>query len=423
MRTYRALLILLALALLAALAAWAVGTDPGYVLVQRGGWALETSLVFALLSVLVVAATLALLVWLLRWPLRTMTARARRAGRIRFARGALALIEGRHARAETQLVASSRLRSVRVPALIGAYYAARGRGDGKRQGEMLARLGADADGAVAAAVLRAEAELLEGRAGTAIELLTPLEQSQNLPPAGVRALVAALAARGRARECGPLLARLRRSPALPPADLDAFEGGVIARALTDATSAVQLDAYWSELARAQRRLPRVAEAYARCARALGAGEPAAHEVESVLKKNWSDDAVLAWSELETPDGALRLRTAEAWLRERPTSGGLLVALGRLCRGQSLWGKAEDSLRRALGGPHAALAWEELGHVWSAQDDAGRAARAYANALAVARHEPPQAVAGLATRGELLAPPIAIEERTEHGVPRLPEALR
>jgi HemY protein len=422
-RTYRALLVLLGLALLAALAAWTIGTDPGYVLVQRGGWALETSLVFALVALGALIALVALVTWLLRWPLRAMTERARRRGRIRFARGALALIEGRHARAETLLIASSRLRSVRVPALIGAYYAARGRGDARRQGELLANLGADEDGVVAAAVLRAEAELAEGRAGTAIELLTPLEQGQRLPPAGVRALIAALAARGRARECGPLLARMRRSPALPPAELDAFEGSVVARALTDATSVVNFDACWNELSRAQRRLPGVAEAYARRAAVLGVGDPAAREVEAVLKKQWSDDAVLAWSALQTPDGAVRLRTAEGWLRERPTSGGLLVALGRLCRDQSLWGKAEEYLRRALGGAHAAQAWEELGHVWAAQGDAARASRAYANALAATRREPPQAVEGLATRGELLEAPIAVEERSEHGVPRLPEASR
>ncbi|HQW65162.1 MAG TPA: heme biosynthesis HemY N-terminal domain-containing protein, partial [Pseudomonadota bacterium] len=143
MKAYRLLLGFFGLALLAAVVAWLVGADPGYVLIQRAPYTVETTLVFALGAVLAAWLVLALLWWLVRWPLRAMLVRARRRGRIRFARGALALTEGRWVRAEKLLLGSSRMRSVKLPALIGAYHAARLRGDARRQGEVLERLGAE----------------------------------------------------------------------------------------------------------------------------------------------------------------------------------------------------------------------------------------------------------------------------------------
>ena len=111
MKAYRLLLGFFGLALLAAVVAWLVGADPGYVLIQRAPYTVETTLVFALGAVLAAWLFLALLWWLVRWPLRAMLVRARRRGRIRFARGALALTEGRWVRAEKLLLGSSRMRS------------------------------------------------------------------------------------------------------------------------------------------------------------------------------------------------------------------------------------------------------------------------------------------------------------------------
>lgn len=419
MRAYRLLLGFFALALLAAVVAWLVGADPGYILIQRAPWTVETTLVFALGAVLAAWIVLTLLWWLLRWPLRAMVGRARRRGRIRFARGALALTEGRWVRAEKLLLGSSRMRSVKLPALIGAYHAARLRGDARRQGEVLARLGAEPEGALAAATLRAEAELEDGRAGTAIELLTPLDHAQRLPPAAARALARALALRGRGREALPLLQKVRTGLAAPREELDAFEADVLARALAAASDAINLRSLWQELSRAQRRLPGVGTAFARRAAALGLAD-LGDEVESVLQKAWDEDLVLAWAALPATDRGARLRNAEGWLREHPESGGLLVALGRLCREDQLWAKSEEYLQRALQTAHAALAWEELGRTYHGRGDHERASRAFANALLAARGEPTAALTGIAVRGDVAAPPAVAEERNEHGVPRLPE---
>jgi len=418
MRAYRLLLAFFALAFIAALTAWSIGDDPGYVLLQRGQWAVETSLVFALLALLVAWALLAGLLWLLRFPLRAMAARARRRGRVQLSRGVQALAEGRTQRAEQLLLGASRLRSLRLPALLAAYSAAHTRGEARRQGDLLAAIAATGEGETAATVLRAQSELEHGRAGTAIELLTPLDQAQRLPPAGVRTFVEALAARGRAREAISLLSPLRRSQSLASAEMERIETRVLTQALGQAPDGAALEATWGELDRGQRREQPVALAYARRAATLRAGGAAIGDVESLLGKYWNDALVVAWAQLPG-EPEPRLRKAEKWLEAHQNSPGLLLALGDLCRRQSLWGKADTYLRRALGAGAGAEAWEQLGHAYAAQGDTARAAHAYASALAVQRGE---ALPDAPTRtgiGALISPIAIVEERNEMGVPRLP----
>ena len=416
MRAYRALLVALALALVAAIVAWAVSTDPGYVRIERGGWIVETSLSFAVIALVVGAGLVALVIGLVRWPLRAMLRRRHREGRLQFVRGALALAEGRPQRAEQLLLRASRLPTLRTPALLAAQHAARMRGDAVRERAILERLAAQEDGAILAAVRRAENELAAGRAGAAIEMLVPLDEAERLPPAGARVLVDAYAARGRTREALPHLSRLRRGHVMSDAEYDRYEAGVLARAVAETSDAMSLRSLWSELNRVQRREPVVAAAYAKRAAALKLGDEVARELEGVLERAWSEPLVAEYARL-SGDAAPKLRWLEKMSAAKPDSPALLVALGRLCRELSLWGKAEDALQRALALGAGAGAYEELGHLHAAQGQHERATRAYASALAAARGEAPSARPA-AGRIEALAPP-ALEHRDEHGVPRLP----
>jgi HemY protein len=112
----------------------------------------------------------------------------------------------------------------------------------------------------------------------------------------------------------------------------------------------------------------------------------------------------------------RLRRAEGWLDAHPNDPALLLAAGRLCVRLKLWGKARQYLERSLALAPGAGAWEALGDACAGQGDATQAQRCYRNALAAVRGEsvPPAATAagGIDTRG------IAVEERDQHGVPRL-----
>jgi HemY protein len=217
-----------------------------------------------------------------------------------------------------------------------------------------------------------------------------------------------------------MLARLRKAQSAPPAQMDAFEADVLAQALEQSTDAVNLRSLWAELSRAQRKSAPVAVAFARRAAALGLGD-VSDEVESALEAQWSDRVVDAWSRLPPHDRAQRIARAESWLKDHPSSNGLVLALGRLCRESELWSKAEDYLRRALSNGAGAAAWEELGLLYAAQRDSERAQRAFANALAVARGEEPGALGARHGRDDVAAPLPAPDLRNQHGVPVLPPA--
>jgi HemY protein len=192
---------------------------------------------------------------------------------------------------------------------------------------------------------------------------------------------------------------------------------VLAAALAAAPDAGQLGALWSRLSRTQRAVPEALAAYARRAAALGQMLAAIDELEAGLRRGWSDQLLRAYGELGEAEAATRLRRAEGWLGEQPHRPALLLALGRLCIQCALWGKARDYLERGLALAPSAPLWECLGDCCTGQGEAADAVRCYRNALRSTRGESTRPLtdplrAPLDTRASV------VEERSEHGVPRL-----
>lgn len=422
MMLYRLLLLLLVAAALGALAVYGVRGDTGYVLIQRGDLAIETTLVNAVFLLLAALALLYVVFWLLRWPFRLWRSGARRGARRRFLDGMIALVAGRPNRAGPQLLKASKLSALKLPALIAAHAAAHARGDRAEEARLLDLLTLAAETHDLATELRARNEFLDGRAGAAIEMLVPLAQASRLSPMGARWLTEALGARKRAREALAYLPRIRQSQQLPPDDLARFVRRVLVAALEQTTDAINLHALWADLNRDEKRIAEVAIAYAKRSVQLNLVGQAAREIEATLKHGWASSLVLAYGALP-PDAkvAPRLQTAEGWLETHANDAALLLTLGRLSRQEHAWIKAEDYLRRAIAFGAGTEAWEELGRCYAEQGDAERAAKALANALAVQHGEAPASLIAKHSVDDLLAPLPVAEERDDMGIPRLPGA--
>jgi HemY protein len=418
MKLWRWILLLVILAALAAFGWHWVAEDPGYVMVQLRGWQAETTVLAAVVILLLAWAVLGALWFLVRWPFGAFSRRHRRLSRKKMGEGLIALMEGRHGDAERDLHRASRLDVLRGPALLAAAEAASRRGENSRALTTLDEAGQVAPRA--ARVLRARVLRREGRPAEAVNLLATEADSGNLTPGGWRELALAAMTSGDMRRARQALEPLQKSGALGTRGYAALEGQVLAASLRAAPDAAALNSLWSQLPKAQRRVPAAVDAYARRAASFGMVLPAMDEVESALRREWSPLLIETYGALGADDVEARLRRAESWLDAHPNDVALLLTLGRMCARLGLWGKASQYLERSLALSPTSAAWEALGDVYAGQDDAALAQRCYRNALALARGESIEPLPPGARATRLDTRPIAVEERSEHGVPRLPE---
>lgn len=421
MRFWLAGLLLVALMLAAAVGYHWLASDPGYVLVRLGSTQYETTAVVALAALALLWALIGLAWRLARWPVRLWFRRERKKSRERLASGLVALAEGRYQRAEKELARATQYRELRAPALLATARAALALGENERAE---AALDEAAETAPAAALaLRARLKRERGELTEAYQLLAAEARTTTLAPAAWVEYIEAALATGNVDAAMSALAPLARSQALAPATFDALEARVLAAVLTAQRSADGLNALWAGLSRAQRRVPAALVAYARRMAALGQPLPGMSEIEAYLRKDWSEPVVAAYALLDGADTGARLRQAESWLRQHPNSVVLLTALGRLCVAGRLWGKARDYLERAIAIESNAASWEALGDGYAGDGSHALAEHCYRNALRLARGEAAEALPGAALRLGLDTKAAVFEERSEHGVPRLPDLTR
>jgi HemY protein len=417
-RSWFALLLLLAVACVAAFTWQWLAADPGYVLVRYGGTSIETTLIFAVFALLVVWGVLRLAWRLLRAPLAAWSQRRRRRGRERIAGGLVALAEGRYTHALRELERASHQSGLQAPALLAAARAAQARGDAERASALLARA---PEGA--ALVLNARFQLEQRRPDAALALLKPQLEKSTLPPAGWPLLAEAALRSGDAATAFAALPELARAQVLSPQAFVALETRVLAATLLAAPDRDRLTQLWSNLGKAQRRRPEAVAAYAQRAAQLGQILAGIGEIEAALRREWSESLIVRYGELGPAEAEARLRYAEGWISAQPNSAGLALTLGRLCILCKLWGKARGYLERGLEIEPSPALWEALGDCHAGRDDSAAAGRCWRNAVLAARGEATQPLPQATAATALSTRAAVVEERSEHGVPRLPGVAR
>jgi len=414
MKPWRWLLLLIAIAALGAIAWNWLAADPGYVLIRIRGWRIEATVVGVVLLLIAAWIVVALAWWLLRWPFGALSRRHRHISRKRLFDGMVALVEGRHAEAGRALERAAQYAPLRAPALLAAAEAAHRRGEPARALETLDEAGQYAP--QAARMLRARILRREGRWDEALALLLPEADANRLPPSGWHELALSALAAGQPQRARAALEPLRKSNTLGARGFAALEARVLAASLESANDLETLLGLWNGLSR-QQRAPDVLAAFAIRSAQLNAPLAAMDEIEGALRRDWSPRLVTLYGELAGDDAAARLRTAESWLTAHPNDAALLVALGRLALRTQQPQRAREYLRRAVG-LQSGLGdgWEALGEAHSALGEQAEATRCYANALRAMHGEPVALSPREAVRDTGV---VAVEERDQHGVPRLP----
>ena len=415
MRSWTAVLLLLIVAVAAAWGWHALALDPGEVRLRFAGWRIETSFVFGVIAALLLWAILSLIFRAVFWPGRALRRRALQRGHERIADGLIAAAEGRHAQAAKSLERAAHVQALQAPALLERARSAHRRGDAEQASAALDEAAALAP--QAALALRARFLLDDDQNADALALLKEAMAKAPLPPAALRSLIEAAGRSGDSATALAALSAYTKTHALADADFTELETDTLAAALANAPRADALAGIWSRLNRAQRQREPLVIAYARRTAALGQPLPAIGEIESALRRDWSENLVRAYAELGPSDVAARLRQAEGWIAAQPNSAGLMLTLGRLCNQSELWGKAREYLGRGLAIAPDAQLWEALGDAGFGLKDEDTAQRAYRNALRAARGEKTESLPDT-LRGTLDTRASVVEQRSAHGVPTL-----
>ncbi len=138
---------------------------------------------------------------------------------------------------------------------------------------------------------------------------------------------------------------------------------------------------------AEERGRRVLLAAARALMILDAGSEAQKLIETALDAAdddaWQADLVALYGRLAGGEQTARIAKAEAWLRRHPDDALLLMALGRMCQRQRLWGKAQSYLEASLSVMVTQEAHLELAHLF---DQLGRGEEANKHYRASAQFE-------------------------------------
>jgi HemY protein len=405
------MLVLLVLMLVAGLllGTWVL-SDPGYILIIREGWQLESTLGFALFcSILLLTAT-AMLTLLLssvwdvvspfgatgRW--RTYVARQRMDA------GFYALVDGQWSKAERLLAAAAKVDAWRVMASLGAAQAAAEQGRDEAVRGYLDFAHDSKRGRLAAGLMAAKLSMDGGYPGEARNMLNVLRDMAPKNPRLLRMLASTLEGVGDWSTLCAMLPQLQKqgmeeraftalsrrawhgwlkqaAGTVPVSD----EASTTALANTDDVAAQTptpdprkeathklhaLRSIWKMMPSAMQQDAALRAQYAGYLAQFGDGEAALTVVRKDLSESWDDrlPAILECINNVAPERLLSL--LERWLEQRPANDVLLLTAGRVAMKAQLWGKARGFFESA-GRIGNAVALAELARLYAALGEHGK----------------------------------------------------
>jgi HemY protein len=375
------------------------GAHEGYVLVALPGRRVELSLnlavVIVVLGSLAVHAMLRLLLAMVGLPRRVAALRARR--RAEAAQHALLeslrdFFAGRFTRAEQAALRAIAQGAPADLAAAVAAHAAHGLREPARRDAHLEQL--QAQGAAAApitAVARARMLLDDQRPEQALAALA------ELPVRHTAALRLELRARQRLAqwELAPALIDQLEKRGVFGADQADVERRHAWRQMVrrEAGDGAALAALWKRMPERYRREASIAAAAAAAWQTSHEPELARGVIEAALDAEWDAALVQLYGEQPGTDALRRIEQAERWLQSRREDAGLLLALGRLCAAQQLWGKARSYLEASLAVEPTYTGHLELARLHERLEQGDEARRHYRSSLELAVGELQRASGG------------------------------
>jgi HemY protein len=133
-----------------------------------------------------------------------------------------------------------------------------------------------------------------------------------------------------------------------------------------------------------KRRSRIAAAAARALIQHGGDTLAKDLLTDSLNAQWDSELVALYGGCISDDVVAQIEQAEKWLPQNKQDAGLLLALGKLCLHQQLWGKAQTYLDASNSIAPSHAAYTALGLLAERLGKTDEALKYYQNALAVAK---------------------------------------
>jgi HemY protein len=362
------LLLLFALAVALTLAAH----NPGYVLLVYPPHRIAMSLslfVLGLLALFVLAyLAVRLISAALRLPEQVRRFRVERAqtkGRAAMLEALTAFFEGRYASAEQ---AAARAMELGEDSGLNPIVAARSAHELHEYGKRDAYLEEARSGQAGENTMRLIAStkfsLDQHRPLAALEALKELRNS------GVRGHAGALRMELRAQQQArnwdavlDLVSQLEKREALDAASVAQIrQQAWLEKIQTQAQDVAALQAMWKSLPGELKRSTKIAAAAARAFIRLGDGRAAQEILTASLEAQWDSELVALYGDCQQGDAVQQVEQAERWLKSHSDDAGLLLALGKLCLHQKLWGKAQTYLEASVSIQPSRAAYTALGRL-------------------------------------------------------------
>ena len=381
-------LLILFLALAAGIGLTVLAENPGYVLISREPWSLETSLTMLafglLLSFIIFYLLFRLLDHLLSTPakVRHWQKQRNRDQAIEDTRkGLLEAISGNWGQAEKLLAKRLEISPQPELNLLTAAWISQQQDKQQKRDDYIAEaskvnLSSTDDGEMAIGLIQCHLQEQAGQTEQALATARMLYQQSPANPVVIRSLVKHLKETRQWQELLSVLAVASRHHVLTENKLLSLQILAATELLASTKDISDVAQKWKILSKNIRKQTAVIASYCRRLLQLDRHEEAETLLRNTLKQQWSEELVEIYGLVRTGDPGSQIKHAESWLTEHPTNTQLMLCMGRLAIQNQLWGMARSFLEVAVQNGDSSQAFLELAWLLESLDESDAALQTY-----------------------------------------------
>lgn len=332
--------------------------DLGFISFNFVGFAFETNLVVfiaaalsGLFVILLLNKTLHLIKDLFIYFGEKRKKRLIEKARLSLSQGLIEYAEGRFESSEKILLQQIKYSDNKLLVYLSAARAAQQLGAHERRDDYLRKAHIEApDADVAIGLTKAELQLAHDQNEQALATLTQLNKLSKNHTYVLTLLANTYRHLQDWDNLRKILPDLKKYGNLSTASFLSFEISVCNGQLTQLSknrNSNDLITFWSNTSHQLKVLPEIIQHYARQLIICDATGEAEQVLRLYLNKNWEENTIILYSELDVMVDNKQLEMAESWLTDHQHNAWLLLALGKMCMSHSLWGKARNYLEASI----------------------------------------------------------------------------